>query len=225
MALFASFAFAPTLVEAQRSQTHRFFGFAGDITIDDQPLRQGDVIVVSVDSKEIGRTTVGAAGAWLIEVDSSYTSARPCAVSFVVDGFEVDERWDTCPARVRVSLTRGSTEPAGEDTTQTDTSGEQTDQTEDSQETDDDAPVESEPAEPVDEEMMDEDEMDEDGSASDERDSDERQIVQPDTPRTGTGGLAEDSTNWASAAAITALLMFAVAAVALLIGRRTDSSA
>ena len=60
---------------------------------------------------------------------------------------------------------------------------------------------------------------------SDAAESDEREIIRPAPPLTGTGGLSADRMpNWARVAAITAVLTFVVATLALLFGRRSDGS-
>ncbi len=194
-------------VTAQDSNTHRFFGFSGDVTIDDQPLAPGAVIVAMVDDIEIGRTNVNQAGAWILDVNAKDFSNTPCNVTFVFDTHHVDPGWDTCELRVRLAVTT----PGGAQTQQTeDSSGA-------SNVTDEQA---AESAQINGDELESED----NGAQSDA--SQERQIVRPAPPRTGTGGIlpADQPTNWPRAAAITALLMFGLSLAALVISRRTDSN-
>ena len=188
-------------VGAQDSDAHRFFGFAGDVTIDDQPLAQGSVIIAMVNDNEIGRTSVNQAGAWILDVDSKDFKNSPCNVTFVFDGHHVDPGWQTCELRVRLAITT----PGGEPAQQSDDTAAET--------------AESQSAESTSAEVDAEDDQ-EPASAQDQ------EIVRPAPPRTGTGGLtpAEQPTNWPRAAAITAVLMFGLALVALMISRRTDST-
>ena len=200
-------------VGAQESDTERFFGFAGDVTIDGEPLTQGAVIVAMVDEVEVGRTVVNRAGAWIIDVVSDDFSNSPCNVSFVFDGRHADPGWETCESRVRLALR--SPTPEGAQTEQAEQAGESSTASVDEDE------QEAEAAETDDGELMSEDDGAEPAA------SQERQIVRPSVPSTGTGGVlaAEPSTNWPRAAALSALLMFGVAVAALVISRGTDSSA
>ena len=191
-------------VDAQDSNTQRFFGFSGDVTIDGQPLAQGAEIVATVNGIEIGRTNVNQAGAWILDVSSDDYTNSPCNISFVFDGHQVDPGWQTCELRVRLAVTTpgGAQAQSAQDSS---AAGAGTDEEE---------------AEANGDQLMEEDDESEPAS------SEERQIVRPAPPRTGTGGIlpAEQSTNWPSAAAITALVMFGLALAALVISRRTDSA-
>ena len=196
-------------VSAQDSNTHRFFGFSGDVTIDDQPLAEGAEIVAMVDDVEIGRTKVNRAGAWILDVNSNDLKDSPCNVTFVFDGHHVDPGWDTCELRVRLAVT---TPNGGQ--------AQQAQPTEDSSEASADADEQEAQAAQTDGAQLASDDDDtEPGS------SQEREIVRPAAPATGTGGVlaAEQSTNWPRAAAITALLMLAISVLALVISWRTDS--
>lgn len=86
------------------SSTHRFFSFLGDVTIDDARLQPGHEIVALIGEQEVGRATVNAAGAWILDVDANLLSSEPCNVSFVINGYRVDYDLDTCERRVRLAL-------------------------------------------------------------------------------------------------------------------------
>ena len=206
-------------VTAQDNPVHRFFGFSVDITVDGEPLRPGDEIVALKDGNEIGRAAVNPAGAWIMDVDATLFNGGPCNVTFIIEGLQTDQEWDTCPLRVRLTLFSppGSTASgSGSDSNSnsavggankpgSSTSANETEQAADgaaagdSIEEDDEAEAQSSQA---------------------------RQIVRPAAPRTGIGGIldSEEAANWPRAAAITALLTLTVALVALLISRRTDSA-
>ena len=193
-------------VGAQDSNTHRFFGFSGDVTIDDQPLAEGAEIVAMVDDVEIGRAKVNRAGAWILDVSTNDLKDSPCNVTFVFDGYRVDPGWDVCELRVRLAVTTPD--------------GAQAQQTEDSSDASADADErEAQAAQTDGAQLTSDDDDTEPGS------SQEREIVRPAPPATGTGGVlaAEQSTNWPRAAAITALLMLAISVLALVISWRTDS--
>ena len=201
---------------AQESAAHRFFGFSGDVTIDGEPLLPGDEIFGFKDGVEIGRSTVNSAGAWILDVDGSLLDAGPCEVTFVVRGLSTHQSWDTCPLRVRLALVR----PSGSAD-----SGTQTANGSAGGAADNGSSTSSEGAS----DALEGDETD--SLAGDDEQGaqslQEREIVRPAAPRTGTGGalgVGED-TNWPRAAAVTALLTFAFAVVALLIARRTDGAA
>ncbi|MDE2966881.1 MAG: hypothetical protein OXS30_05260 [Chloroflexota bacterium] len=206
------------IAQAQSDPTHRFFGFYGDVTIDDNPLEPGALIVATIGEEEIGRATVNQAGAWILDVDPSHFEAGSCSLTFVVDGLRSDQEWDTCPLRVRLALYSDGQER--------ESSG-SPDAVADSGEQDD--PASNESAIQADQAAAEGEEPSGDQMADDEAadsEEQEREIVRPAAPRTGTGGLfaTEDSTNWPRAAAITALLIFGIAIMALLIGRGTDST-
>ena len=200
---------------AQESSTHRFFGFSGDVTIDGEPLLQGDEIVGFKNGVEIGRSTVNSAGAWILDVDASLLATSPCEVTFVIRGLSADQSWDTCPLRVRLALVR----PSGSAD-----SGTQSANGAAGRAADDGSSTSSEGAT----DALEADESDS-LAGDDEQDAQalqEREIVRPAAPRTGTGGAlgVGEETNWPRAAAVTALLIFAAAVVALLFARRSDGA-
>ncbi len=207
LATLAVALFGLSTVSAQDSDTHRFFGFAGDVTIDDQPLAQGAAIVAMVDDIEIGQTKVNQAGAWILDVSSKDFTNEPCNVTFVFDGHHIDPGWKTCELRVRLAVTTPG--------------GAQAEQSEDSMAEDAGADEEEAAAEASNGGELTTEDNDEEPAASEQT-----QIVRPAPPRTGTGGVlaSEQSTNWPQAAAITALLMFGLTTAALIISRRTDST-
>lgn len=200
-------------VGAQDAETHRFFGFSGDVTIDDQALEAGDEIVAMADGREIGRTTVNRAGAWILDVNSGDFTVSPCNVSFVVEGLSVDPQWDSCKLRVRLALSS----PAGAESDEQSMS-----------ESGDSAMSDNETSEQAADEMESdesEDQLEAEQSETEPSAADEREIVRPAPPRTGTGGAAaaSEAADWVQAAALTALLMFVIAVAAMLLSSRTDS--
>lgn len=198
----------------------RFFGFSGDVTINGEPVGPGTTIAAVVDDEEIGRTTVNQAGAWILDVNSADLSPDSCSVTFVVDGLRAPDEWDCGELRVRIALAREGQEP--------DSSGSPDSPAEDEQ---DDA-VSSQPAESNGESGSQAGAEQDDGDElSTERDGDNQveqsqRIVRPGAPSTGTGGVldTQESTNWPRAVAITAILTFGVALIALLMGGRTNST-
>ncbi len=202
-------------VTAQDNPIHRFFGFSGDVTIDGEPLQPGAEIVAAQDGNEIGRATVNPAGAWIMDIDAALLDGGPCDVTFIIEGLQTDQDWDTCSLRVRLTLFSPPGSTASDNSSGGSGGGSATN-TGDS----------STPANPA---KSADDGADADDSIGDEEDpqsSQGQQIVRPAAPRTGTGGVlgSEASTNWPRAAAITALLTLAIASVALLMSRRTDSA-
>lgn len=180
--LLAAVVIGTTRANAQLSAPdHRFFGFAGDVTIDGEAITVGTVITAIVDGQDAYDSVVSEAGSWFLDVPVADIS-EPCNVTFAVDGIESDEAWESCPMRVVLELSS------------------------DDLMADDDS-----------EDLMEEDEMAEEDEVAEQ--------PAPTVPGTGTGGLlqAESASPWTSAAAITGLLLFALAAVGVMIGRRTDS--
>ncbi|MDE2988524.1 MAG: hypothetical protein OXT70_10835 [Chloroflexota bacterium] len=198
----------------------RFFGFSGDVTIDGEPVGPGTVIAATVGDEEIGSTTVNQAGAWILDIFVRDLSPDSCTMALVVDGLRAPEEWHCGEARVRLALVRD-----GQDAV----SSSAPDSLEESEE---DETVQSQPADASRESgsqgSAEQDDADESITEAGEDTGVEQQrnIVRPGSPSTGTGGVldGEESTNWPRAVAITALLTFGIALVALLMGGRTNSS-
>lgn len=198
----------------------RFFGFSGDVTINGEPIGPGTTIAAMVGDEEIGSTTVNQAGAWILDLNLPDLDPDSCAVTFVVDGLRAPDEWDCGELRVRLALVREGQEPDSSDSPDSQGESEQ-----------DDA-VSSQPADSSGESGSQASAEQDDGDElSTERDGDKRveqsqRIVRPGAPSTGTGGVldAQESTNWPRAVAITALLTFGVALIALLMGGRTNST-
>ena len=208
-------------VTAQDNPIHRFFSFSGDITIDGEPLLPGAEIVAVQDGNEIGRATVNPAGAWIMDIDAALLDGGPCDVTFIIEGLQTDQDWDTCSLRVRLTLFSppGSTDSgSGRETSPGRSGGGSASGGENEQHADGAVAADPNDTDPNDT-LGDSDEGDSQSSQG-------QQIVRPAAPRTGTGGVlaSEGSTNWPRAAAITALLTLAIASVALLMSRRTDSA-
>ena len=83
---------------------HRFFGFAGDVTIDGVALTEGTVIVAMIDGAEASRGTVSSTGSWFLDIPISDKKENPCNVSLVIGGIAVQGTWDKCPMRVQLAL-------------------------------------------------------------------------------------------------------------------------
>ncbi len=208
-------------VTAQDNPIHRFFGFSGDITIDGEPLQPGNEIVAVQDGAEIGRATVNPAGAWIMDVDAALLDGGPCDVTFIIAGLQTDQDWDTCSLRVRLTLFSPPGSTASESRSDNSSGGSGGSSAGNAR----DSSTPGNPAERA-ADGADADGSIEDGDEADPQSSQGQQIVRPAAPRTGSGGVlgSEGSTNWPRAAAITALLTLAVASVALLMSRRTDSA-
>lgn len=107
-----------TVISAQDDSMYRFFGFAGDVTIDGEPLEPGAVIVATVDGVEVGRAEVNAAGAFVLDVNSDDFDEATCNIVFEVNGLQGRQSGDDCSLRLRLALSSddaGETEMAGED--------------------------------------------------------------------------------------------------------------
>ena len=186
-----------------QERPHRFFGLPGDVTVDGEPVGLGDTVTVVVGERELGQALVNDNGIWFLDIDLAGLSSDHCHVTFVVRGISAEQTWDTCPGRVRLALVSASDEMS------------------------DDSP---EPAAAAEAEPGDSDAMAEDGTDEMSEDPDQQgestDIVRPGAPGTGSGGLLSEGEtgDWLAAAALTAALMLAVSAVALLISRRTDGA-
>jgi len=93
-----------TTLSAQDASMYRFFGFAGDVTIDGEPLEPGAVIVASVEGAEVGRAEVNAAGAFVLDVDSDDFDEATCNIVFEVNGLQGRQSGDDCSLRLRLVL-------------------------------------------------------------------------------------------------------------------------
>ena len=93
-----------TTIAAQDASMYRFFGFAGDVTIDGEPLEPGSVIVATVDGVEVGRAEVNAAGAFVLDVNSDSFDEATCNVVFAANGLEGRQSGDDCSLRLRLAL-------------------------------------------------------------------------------------------------------------------------
>lgn len=204
-------------IGAQDPEVHRFFGFLGDVTIDGEPVGPGSTIAALVDDEVVGETVVNAAGAWILDINAEVFNGGNCNVTFVVNDLQAETAWETCTMRVRLALVS----PDGQAATDSESDSPEraaADQSDDSS-TDALADAESDAAEDGMEEAM-EEESDNGSLVQSE------ELVRPNTPRTGTGGIHDegDSANWARTAAVTAALTLIAALAALLISRRTDST-
>ena len=198
----------------------RFFGFSGDITIDGEAVGPGTVIAAMVGDEEIASTTVNQAGAWILDVNSADLNGDSCGVTFAIDGLRAPQEWDCGELRLRLALvSEGGTAASSESAVSAD------------QDEQDDPGVDESAAESGDGSSQPTGASSGDGAVSSDEDDgqateESQRIVRPAAPRTGTGGAldAAESTNWPRAAAITALLMFGVAVLALLMSGRTNSA-
>ncbi|MXX30858.1 MAG: hypothetical protein F4Y69_00470 [Chloroflexi bacterium] len=93
-----------TSISGQDASMYRFFGFAGDVTIDGDPLEPGAVIVASVDGVEVGRAEVNAAGAFVLDVNSDDFDEATCNIVFEVNGLRGRQSGDDCSLRLRLAL-------------------------------------------------------------------------------------------------------------------------
>ena len=213
LALIAAVLLAGAIASAQDArEVHRFFGFLGDVTINGEPIDYAAEIVAMKGEEEIGRTVIGPAGTWVIDVDVEHIESRPCPVSFVVDGIRADPEWTHCPFRVQLALTGPVEEPSVAEVEEL----EEDKQEDVMEEVDEDDAVSDE-----------EDEMQEAVSEDEDVATAEQVETTPGAPRTGTGGLLgnqEETTNWPQAAALTAALMLVISAAAWLMSRRSDGA-
>ena len=202
---------------AQDPEVHRFFGFLGDVTIDGDPVGPGSTIAALVDDEVVGETTVNAAGAWILDIDAALFDGGDCNITFVVNDLRAETAWDTCTMRVRLALA-SPVEQAAPDSEPEAASTTEADQSEASSE-ESASDAESEVAEDM---MEEEQEAEEDDGALVQSE----ELVRPNTPRTGSGGILDEggSANWARTAAVTAALTLVAAIAALLLSRRTDGT-
>ena len=198
----------------------RFFGFSGDITINGEPVGPGTTIAAMVGDEEVGSTTVNQAGAWILDINLSDLSPDSCTVTFVVDELRAPDEWHCGEPRLRIALVREGQEPDSGSSPVSQAVSEQDDSM--SSQTADASGESGSQA------SAEQDDADESATETEEDTGVEqsRNIVRPGAPSTGTGGVleAQESTNWPRAVAITALLTFGIALVALLMGGRTNSS-
>lgn len=194
---------------AQDSPTHRFFGFLGDVTIDGEAIGPGSTIVARVNGEVVGEAVVNIAGAWILDVDAAVFEGGNCSIVFEVNGIVADMAWETCMLRVRLALTTSEGAASESDSAASSTAADES----------------GDGAEPGSADDAMEGELEEEGEDGALVQSE--QLVRPNSPRTGTGGIFEEggSTNWTRAAAITAVLTLVVAVAALLMSRRTDGTA
>ncbi|MYG90166.1 MAG: hypothetical protein F4188_01375 [Chloroflexi bacterium] len=173
-----------------------------------------------VGDEEIGSTTVNQAGAWILDIYVHDLGPDSCTMALVVDGLRAPDEWHCGEARVRLALVRD-----GQD-------GDSSSAPDSLEESEEDEAVQSQPADANGESgsqaSAEQDDADESTTETEEDTGVEqsRNIVRPGAPSTGTGGVldAEESTNWPRAVAITALLTFGIALIALLMGGRTNST-
>lgn len=198
----------------------RFFGFSGDVTIDGAPVEPGTVIVAMFGDEEIGRTTVNQAGAWILDITLADLPADDCGVTFVVDGLLAPDKWDCGEVRLRIALVRDGKE---RDSGQSPVAQAESEQDDTGSAQPADASGESSSQSSAERDDADEVSTERDGDKQVEQ---SQKIVRPRAPSTGTGGVldSEESTNWPRAVAITALLTFGIALIALLMGGRTNST-
>lgn len=198
-------------ISAQDAGVHRFFGFLGDITVDGEPVGPGSTIAAKVDGVIADIAVVNAAGAWILDLDSDLFEDGNCNITFVVNELEADTPWETCTMRVRLALVS----PGGQTGAEPDS--EESDSLTDAGSGDSDS------------------DSVEGGSEAEQAGGDEDgkqpmaqagEIVRPEPPSTGTGGVLEANggTDWVRAVAVTAMLTLLAAAAALLISRRSDGT-
>ncbi len=101
-------------VSAQDPPMYRFFGFAGDLTVDGEPLQPGEVVIARVDGVEVGRAEVNAAGAWVLDVNSDQFDEASCNIVFEVNGLQGRQSGDDCSLRVRLELSSDAPADAAE---------------------------------------------------------------------------------------------------------------
>ncbi len=184
-----------SIAGAQEPPQYRFFGFAGDVTIDGQPIPPGVVIAATIDGVEVARAEVNAAGAWVLGIASADFDADSCNLIFEVDGLQAMHSADDCSSRVRLALSSDDAD-LGEDLGGAD---------------DVDSAVAAEESSP-----SSEDELNQASSFV--------RPAPPRTGGGGLVE-SQSSAVWPRAAALTALLTLAVAVAALLLSRRSDGVA
>ncbi|MYE06905.1 MAG: hypothetical protein F4Y04_06760 [Chloroflexi bacterium] len=190
---------------------YQFFGYARDITIDGEPLQEGDSITPILNGEPIKSALIPANGFF---VSFKHDVTRPpigeCKVVFLIESRRHDQPIVTdeftypkgC-GDIQVRLAISTLDSGSEDAV-------------------DQAEPESVTQEESADVMQSEPEDSEQAEAAEDQSVTEPQ--RPKTPRTGTGGFVDEggTGNWPRAAAITATLTLLVALIALLVSRRTD---
>ena len=101
-------------LDAQETPQYRFFGFAGDVTVDGAPIEPGVLITAKVGGAEVARAEVNAAGAWVLDIDSTDFEEASCNLVFEVDGLRGVHPGDDCSRRVRLALKSDTVRANGE---------------------------------------------------------------------------------------------------------------
>ena len=180
--LFALLALLLSLLAAataagQEAPSHRFYGLKGDVTIDGQPLEQGETIIAWHQNREIGRTTVLANGSWVIDVQVERFPDR-CSVRFSVQSVVGTHSWTNCNLRVKMAFQDGKqvdpenppVEDEDDPTDEADDAAEPVD--DDDQPVEEDVELDEDPAAPEDDQPVEEDEDDQPADEDAELDED-----------------------------------------------------
>lgn len=202
--LFASALAVWPSALAQEHGDHRLFALRGDITIDGDPLKPGDIVTILSGEQAIAETTVDSSGAWLVELRPGSFAAAPCSLRIAINGVTAEVFWETCPRRINLDLVTVREVHADADAA-ADASADAAANAEADAKAEAEAGTEAEPG-------TDDQELNLEPASSSELD-------RPGVPKTGTGNLLRERprTNWwpIGAAALACLVSGAAAVVML----------
>ena len=223
---------------------YQFYGFARDVTIDGEPLQEGDAITPVLNGEPVKTAMIPENGFFLtFKQDFNLPPIGECNVVFLIDSQRHKEQLRTdefsypigCgDIEVKLALFTTNGNVGSDDAS---VAADEAESVTDSPTSDDAHELESEQASQAEDMMQseaDEDDMLEESSDSEEALPEAEQssavaasdAVPPDTPNLGTGGLkaAESDPRWSVVVGMIVLIVSAVACALMMMRRRKDQS-
>ena len=208
---------------------YQFHGIAQDVTIDGEPLQEGDSITPILNGEPVKTAMIAENGFFLtFKQDFNLPPIGECHVAYLIDSQRHKEPLLTdefsypmgCgEIEVKLALVTANGNVAIDDGSQ------------DAVEVaaDSDEPEDMLQSESADDDMLEEAQASDDSSAEPEQSSTEATVsdgVAPDTPNLGTGGLkaAESDPKWSVVVAMVVLIVAGIACALLIMKRRKDQS-
>ncbi len=223
---------------------YQFYGFAQDVTIDGEPLQEGDSITPILNGEAVKTAMIPENGFFLtFKQDLSLPPIGECNVAFLIDSQRHKEPLRTdefsypigCgEIEVKLALVTSNGNVAIDDGSQDadDTVVVSEPETSDADELEAEQASQAEDmlqSETTDEDMLEEASDADDTLTQPDQPSTSQTVSEgqpPDTPNLGTGGLraAESDPKWSVVAAMVVLVISAISCALLLIKRRKDQS-
>ncbi len=214
---------------------YQFYGFAQDITIDGEPLQEGDAITPVLNGEPVKTAMIPENGFFLaFKQDFNLPPIGECNVVYVIDSQRHKEQLrtdefsypDGCgEIEVKLALVTSNGNVAIDDGSQdaveiaeeTEPTAEQSDQAEDMLQSESEGDDMLEESSVSDETLAEPDESTTTAPVSD---------APPDTPKLGTGGLkaTESDPKWSVVVAMVVLVVSGTSCALLLVKRRKDQS-